>query len=366
MGRVFGLLMLGLCAGATASPLWAGATSDEAALKTAQAAYLAGDYPKALQIYRPMAIAGNALAQYDLGIAYKRGRGVTQDLNQALDWFKRAADHNPPLAEAQDELGLLLFQTGKRQEALPYLQQSAGRGDPRAQYVLGTAYFNGDLVQKDNVRAYALMTRASASGNLPKASEALATMDNYIPLEQRQRGLALAREMELATQNQQLATLDPRGTGAVPTGPAPIRTVEVPASTTPGVTYASPPPAPVMASPKPRPVRVVKPVKPAEIAPAVHNAPPEEVTAPVTHPARVAPSGHWRVQLGAFGDQAKAQRYGEGLLAKAAALGDLKFFLVNAGAVTRLQAGPLASKAEAEHLCASVKAHGAACIPVNP
>jgi len=343
------------------------APSARADIVAANDAYHRGDYDAAVKEYRRLALAGDPVAQYNLGQAYKLGRGVPLDLNQALDWYKRAADHNPPLAEAQDAYGLLLFQSGKRQESIPYLEQSAARGEARAQYVLGTAYFNGDLVQKDNVRAYALMTRSSASGQVPKASEALATMDNYIPLEQRQRGLAMAREMELATQNQQLASIDPKTSIAPqrPT-PAPIRTEEIPASTTPGVSYPAPAPAPV--TPLPAPVAKIKPHIAPPIKPVRTAAPPPQVVAPpapTESPVR-SDSGHWRIQLGAFGDQAKAQRYGEALVARESALSDMKFFLVNAGSVTRLQAGPLASKAEAEHLCAGLKAHGQACIAAKP
>lgn len=337
------------------------ATVAHADIIAANDAYHRGDFDTAVKEYRRLALAGDPVAEYNLGQAYKLGRGVPLDLNQALEWYKRAADHNPPLAEAQDAYGLLLFQTGKRQESIPYLQQSANRGDPRAQYVLGTAYFNGDLVAKDNVRAYALMTRASASGNLPKASEALATMDNYIPLDERQRGLAMAREMELATQNQQLATLDPHSGPTTPKNPTQVRNEEIPASAAAGVTYASPPPAPVMSMPKLPPIHPKKPLKPVEAT--VTAPPPAE---PAEHPSHAAAAGRWRVQLGAFGDQAKAQRFGEGLLAKDPSLNDMKFFLVNAGSVTRLQVGPLASKADAERLCASLKAHGQACLIVNP
>ena len=336
-------------------------TLTHADIIAANDAYHRGDFDTAVKEYRRLALTGDPVAEYNLGQAYKLGRGVPLDLNQALEWYKRAADHNPPLAEAQDAYGLLLFQTGKRQESIPYLQQSSNRGDPRAQYVLGTAYFNGDLVAKDNVRAYALMTRASASGNLPKASEALATMDNYIPLDERQRGLAMAREMELATQNQQLATLDPHSGPTASKHPTQVRNEEIPASAAAGVTYTSPPPAPIMAMPKLPPFHPKKPVKPVEAV-----TPTPALAEPTEHPSHAVASGRWRVQLGAFGDQAKAQHYGEGLLAKDPSLNDMKFFLVNAGAVTRLQAGPLASKADAERLCASLKAHGQACLIVNP
>ncbi|WP_243406080.1 SPOR domain-containing protein [Sphingosinicella sp. YJ22] len=37
-----------------------------------------------------------------------------------------------------------------------------------------------------------------------------------------------------------------------------------------------------------------------------------------------------------------------------------------AGALTRLRAGPLASRAAADRICAAVRAAGEACIPVAP
>src|SRR3546814_18648498 len=70
------------------------------------------------------------------------------------------------------------------------------RGAPRAQLVYGTMLFNGDGGQaKDWVRAYALLTRASGSG-LSQASETLAKMDEYLPKDQRQKGIELARQYQ--------------------------------------------------------------------------------------------------------------------------------------------------------------------------
>ena len=150
----------------------------------------AGDYYGAVKEWRAAAIAGDADAQYNLGQAYKLGRGVPLDLKMAESWYGKAASQGS--IPARDNYGLMLFQNGDRQAALPYIEEAAGRGEPRAQYVLGTALFNGDMVKKDWVRAYAMMTRASAAG-IAAASVSLAQMDRYIPLDQRQRGLALAR-----------------------------------------------------------------------------------------------------------------------------------------------------------------------------
>ncbi|MBA3898274.1 MAG: SPOR domain-containing protein, partial [Sphingomonadaceae bacterium] len=98
----------------------------------------------------------------------------------------------------------------------------------------------------------------------------------------------------------------------------------------------------------------VPPSKPAPKPPAVKVA------------AMPAPSGNWRVQLGAFSDAAKASALWASLHARVAALGSYRSFTTKAGAVTRLQAGPLPTRAAADALCAKVKAAGAPCLPVAP
>src|SRR5271165_3620340 len=45
-------------------------------LEDSEAAYQKGDYAAALQILRPLAEQGNAIAQYDLGLMYDSGQGV--------------------------------------------------------------------------------------------------------------------------------------------------------------------------------------------------------------------------------------------------------------------------------------------------
>ena len=203
-------------------------------------------------------------------------------------------------------------------------------------------------MKKDWVRAYALMTRASAAG-ISAASSSLAQMDKYIPLDQRQRGLTLARSYETSASNPQIAA------GMVGDGPPPR----------PAVTTEDLPPSDVGAPP----VRVTKPVKmpPVKIAVAPKPAPPVRMPpAVVTAPPSSAPSGNWKVQLAAFGDAGKASGLWNSLRSRIGALGPYRAFVVQAGPITRLQAGPLASRAAADKLCASVKESGQACIPVAP
>ena len=299
-----------------------------------------GDYYGEVAAWRPLAIAGDPIAQYNLAKAYQLGRGLPVDMKMAESWYGKAAQqgHVP----SRDNFGLLLFQNGDRTSAMPYIEESANRGEPRAQYVLGTALFNGDTMKKDWVRAYALMTRASAAG-ISAASSSLAQMDKFIPLDQRQRGLTLARSLETSGGNPQVAA------GMVSDGP-PTRAA---------VTTEDLPPSDVGAPP----VRTAKPVKPPVVKTppvkvAVVTPAPKLVAPPAPQP--VASAGGWRVQLGAFSNEANARRAWGGVAGR---LGGLSPSYVRAGNIIRLQAGPLRDKAAAQRACA---ASDTSCIAVAP
>jgi len=153
-----------------------------ASVKDGVDAWARGDYARALAEWRGPAAAGDPDAEFNLAQAYKLGKGVPADLRQAEALYLKAAQqgHLP----AADTYGLLLFQRGRRGEAMAWLVPSAERGEPRAQYVLGIAHFNGDLVTRDTVRAYALMIRAAAAG-LETAKATLGSMDETLPLAER-------------------------------------------------------------------------------------------------------------------------------------------------------------------------------------
>ena len=244
-------------------------------IKTGFDMWNSGDYFGAVKEWRPAAIAGDPVAQFNLARAYQLGRGVPLDLKMAESWFGKAArqGHEP----SRDNYGLVLFQNGDREAALPYLEEAAARGEPRAQYVLGTALFNGDMLKSDWVRAYALMTRASASG-IGAASSSLAQMDKYIPLDQRQRGLALARAYETAASKPQLT--------------ANLISDTLPAGSV--VASGNLPPSQAGAPPIPRPVEPKTPtkqVKPAKVpAPAkVASASAAPAVAKAVPPAKIVP-----------------------------------------------------------------------------
>lgn len=303
-------------------------------------AWQQGDYAKAVAIWQPLAQSGDPDAQFNMGQAYKLGRGVKTDPSAAIDWYGKAARQGH--ARAEDNLGLLMFQQGDRAGALPYLQRAAERGEPRAQYIVGTALFNGDLTAKNWVRAYALMTRASESG-LAQATASLRQMDKYIPQDQRDQAIAMARS--IGQQNSSLAADEPRRPAPVMReAPAPVRSAQLPPSASS---------APRTAEPAPRPA-------PAKTA----AAKPPEARPTASKPALPKPaSGGWRVQIGAFSAEARARTLWTQLSAKVGGLSGYQPYIMTSGGVTRLQAGPLASSADATRLCSAIKAAGAECMP---
>jgi uncharacterized protein len=316
-------------------------------------AYNRGDFATAIKLWREQALKGDADAQFNLGQAYKMGRGVKVDLDSALDWYRRAA--NQGHLKASDSLGHVLHYQGKIPEALPYLQPSAERGDPRSQYLYATELFNGVYVAKDWVRAYAFMTSASSSG-MTLASRSLVQMDQYIPLEQRQKGVVMAGQIQANANNarsEQIAgfpinTAPPSATG---------RPVDVPPS------YPTTRPAPGFPGAVTTAGGVVKSQPQTTTRPATRPAP---VSTPRPTPVRTAVTdGSWRIQLGAFGNEASARRLWTQLEGKVSDLRTLQPYLTAAGKVTRLQAGPFASRSAAEAMCGKLKAAGQACLVMS-
>lgn len=208
-------------------------------------AWQKGDSARAIAIWRSLAEKGDSDAAFNLGQAYRLGRGVAADSGQAKRWFEVAAKAGH--LDAQVSLGLLLFDSGSRREGLAWLSRAAERGEARALLVVGTALFNGDELPQDAVKGYAYVSRAAAQG-LPPAKETLAEMDRVLPLAQRQQGLAMAQEAARAR--------------------------------------------------KPTP-------KPAAKAPAKPRADASEARATATVAASA--QGVWRIQLGAFSSKANAQ-----------------------------------------------------------
>jgi cell division septation protein DedD len=292
---------------AAAVAIWAAAPLHAQSVKAGIEAWQRSDYAGAVAIWRPLAEKGDADAQFNLGQAYRLGRGVPTNLAAAKTWFERSA--NQGHVDAETTLGLLLFQNNDQAAGLKWLKKASDKGEPRAMLVYGTALVNGDGVAQDPLLGYAYVSRAAAQG-LGPAKQTLAQLDQLLPAAERKHGVELARQL---------------AKGA----PAPAK----PASA------------------------VSAKAKPSAKPPAKTAAAPE---APAKPAVAKAASGNWRIQLGAFSQRSNAETLYKTLSGKSALSGRSPFY-VSAGSVTRLQVGPFESKSAAQSAC---NALGVACFPV--
>lgn len=106
------------------------ATASAGPSEEPDAAHELGDYANELEILRPLAAQGHATAQFNLGVMYDFGRGVTQDYAQAVQWYRLAA----------------------------------AQGHAAAQFNLGGMYLDGQGVAQDYVRAYMWFALAAGAG----------------------------------------------------------------------------------------------------------------------------------------------------------------------------------------------------------
>jgi len=128
---------------------------------------------------------------------YCNGRGVTKNLDKAEEWceksiqlgntsaeqllqmitsvnenpsptppgnttLKQALDGDP---EAQYNLGIKLINEGKKSEGIDWLRKAADQNYPTAMCELGTMYYGGIGLEKDNEKAVEWWTKAAAAGS---------------------------------------------------------------------------------------------------------------------------------------------------------------------------------------------------------
>ncbi len=126
----------------------------------AVAAYRTADYAAALRIYRSMADQGLAIAQFNVGLMYDKGQGVSKDEVQAMKWYRLAADQGR--SDAQYQLGHLCYKQNNYAEAAKWFHLAADQGRADAQSNLGAMYAEGEGVPQDLVQALMWFTLSAA------------------------------------------------------------------------------------------------------------------------------------------------------------------------------------------------------------
>ena len=93
--------------------------------------------------------AGDSIAQYEMGLQYADGEGVSQNYLDAMAWFAKAAENGNDKAQWKLGLGYM-----KERKAVVWFKRAANQGDVRAQSALSDAYLSGRGIPRDYVRAY--------------------------------------------------------------------------------------------------------------------------------------------------------------------------------------------------------------------
>jgi uncharacterized protein len=335
---------LGLILGVAACSLTILSAAHAADLQNGVVKYQAGDYEGALSEWRPLAEKNDPNALFNIGQAYRLGRGVKEDMTQALNYYQRAGALGH--VAAQGNAGTLLYfgnaPLQNKEQAISWWQRAAANGDPRSQYMMGVLHFNGEGVQKDWPRAYGLTVQARDAG-LPEASKALIQMEQYLTDADKAAGITLAEQYKTAQASGRPVIAADDNRAAVSNIrkdiSAPTRAAATPGSGD-SVTASS---------------LIVAPKKMAK------SSTKQNVT-------ETTPSGKggWRVQLGAFSSEAAAERAWQDLSGNNAALAEAgpSYSPTGTGSF-RLQAGNFATRTGADALCAKLKTENTPCFVVK-
>ena len=135
-------------------------------------AAFAGDFATAFTEFIIAAEDGLSLAQYNLGILYFTGQGVSQNLRKAFKWTKAAAEQGH--VNAQFNLGSLYLDGQGTQtdvsEGISWFTLAAKNGHDNSAYSLAKMYQEGDLIDSDLVQAHAWAAQSEINGHPEGAS----------------------------------------------------------------------------------------------------------------------------------------------------------------------------------------------------
>ncbi len=100
---------------------------------------------------------GSAQSAFNVGVMYERGFVVERDSTRAVEWYRKAADANLPMAK--HHLALMLRE-GKgaprnAQETVDLLHAASRQGLAVSMFTLGDIYERGDVLPKDPAMALA-------------------------------------------------------------------------------------------------------------------------------------------------------------------------------------------------------------------
>lgn len=128
-------------------------------------AYNRGDYQQAYEIFRSLTEQGNAFAQFNLGEMYYKGRGVPQNDEEALRWYRAAAEQGDENARVM--LAIIEVQGMLLQSRL----LDAEQGNANQQFALGKMYSEGQDVPQNYEEAVRWFRAAADQGHAHAQAE---------------------------------------------------------------------------------------------------------------------------------------------------------------------------------------------------
>jgi hypothetical protein len=147
------------------------------------AAFDAGDYAKAFEIFSELAANLDLAAMRNVALMERRGLGTDKNPQAAEDMMEKAARRGLPTAQA--DLGIMLMdgEAGSPDEnaALPWLEKAARAQHPIAQFRLGELLEEGTAVPK-NIQAAELLYGAAARHGVTEAAERLKKLKGWTEL----------------------------------------------------------------------------------------------------------------------------------------------------------------------------------------
>lgn len=344
--------------------LLAAAAPVAASVQSGLEKWRAEDWDGAVADWVGPASRGDAEAMFNMGQAHRMGRGVPQNSEVAIDYYRRAADKGH--VGAMTNLGITLYQEGRKTEALNQLRQAADKGDMRAAYVLGVATFGGDGAPRNPALGYAYVVRARDSG-LSVASAQAARMATLMSADDRARGeataAALASGKPVAVVLAELSA--PKAAEPVVLADAGAATAadtedEAEEADTPApARKAAPEKAPARAAEKPAAKGAEKS---ADKKPAKAQAEKSANEAPAAKADARAEAEGFKVQLGAYANESAARTAWATLVSQSAELlKGRKPIYSPRGNLVRLQVGPYPDRGDAAELCTKLAAAGRPC-----
>lgn len=119
----------------------------------------------AFMLYQKAAQQGNTTAMYNLAKLYTKGRGVQENLDKAIHWYKKIIEVEPDNLNTLYSLGWAYMKKEDYTQAMRWYRVASDKGSIEAQSAIAWLYRQGLGVPQDKVKSVELYLRAAEKGD---------------------------------------------------------------------------------------------------------------------------------------------------------------------------------------------------------